>query len=104
MSLSRDAEKDITTSVVEPETPAVHGADSKGGRDLDAACFYLTEHRNVAHAVDLNALRRKIDWWIVPMAFLCYALQFIDKVLINVCFIFKQQICSVEVANIMIRN
>jgi hypothetical protein len=86
MSPSHDAEKDITTSVAEPETPAVRGPDSKGGRDLDTAYFYLTEHRNVAQVVDLNALRRKIDWWIVPMAFLCYTLQFIDKVLINVWF------------------
>lgn len=34
-------------------------------------------------AVDLGALRRKIDWHIVPLMFLCYTLQFLDKVILN---------------------
>ena len=36
--------------------------------------------------VNLQALRRKIDWRIVPIMFLCYTVQFLDKVNINVCF------------------
>lgn len=32
----------------------------------------------------LKALRRKIDWHIVPIMFCCYAMQLIDKVLLNV--------------------
>lgn len=34
--------------------------------------------------VDLAKLRRKIDWYIVPIMFLCYTMQFIDKVSLNV--------------------
>ena len=83
MTSPPEAEKNITTATVGPET-AVHSPNREDGKDLDLAYVYLTEHRNEAHSVDLNALRRKIDLWIVPMAFLCYTLQFIDKVLINV--------------------
>lgn len=35
--------------------------------------------------VDLKKLRRKVDWYIVPVMFLCYTVQFIDKVSLNVC-------------------
>ena len=83
MASPLEAEKNITTATVGPGT-AVRSPNREDGEDLDSAYFYLTEHRNEAHSVDLNALRRKIDLWIVPMAFLCYTLQFIDKVLINV--------------------
>jgi len=34
--------------------------------------------------VDLKKLRRKIDWYIVPIMFLCYTMQFVDKVSLNV--------------------
>ncbi len=55
-------------------------------RSVDAAWKYLDDHHATSHveALDLKALRRKIDWRIVPLAFLCYTMQFIDKVLINV--------------------
>lgn len=58
-------------------------------RAVDAAWKYLEEHHDAtAHhgeeAGELKALRRRIDWRIVPLAFLCYTMQFIDKVLINV--------------------
>lgn len=33
--------------------------------------------------VDDKTLYRKIDWHIMPLMFLCYLLQFLDKVLIN---------------------
>lgn len=33
--------------------------------------------------VDIKALRRKVDWHIVPIIFLCYTMQFIDKVSLN---------------------
>ena len=33
--------------------------------------------------VDIKALRRKVDWHIVPLMFLCYTMQFIDKVSLN---------------------
>lgn len=33
--------------------------------------------------IEIKAIYRKVDWQIVPLAFLCYFLQFLDKVLIN---------------------
>lgn len=59
-------------------------ADSSG-RDLDDAYKYLHSHSDAeTDAVDLKALRRKIDWHIIPIMFMCYVLQFVDKVVINV--------------------
>ncbi|KAK4120285.1 MFS general substrate transporter [Parathielavia appendiculata] len=60
-------------------------ADSASG-GLDTAWKYLDTHRDdVDHhePIDLTALRRKIDWHIVPLMFLCYTLQFLDKVILN---------------------
>ncbi|KAK4039472.1 major facilitator superfamily domain-containing protein [Parachaetomium inaequale] len=54
--------------------------------ELDSAWKYLDAHRDHAEAsepIDLAALRRKIDWHIVPLMFLCYTLQFLDKVILN---------------------
>lgn len=58
---------------------------STGG--VDTAWKYLDAHRDASDAagpIDLAALRRKIDWHIVPLMFLCYTLQFLDKVILNV--------------------
>jgi hypothetical protein len=58
------------------------------GRDLDQAYWYVQEpgsHKeDQASAIELKALRRKVDWWIVPIMFCCYTMQFIDKVSLNV--------------------
>ncbi|KAL9036728.1 MAG: hypothetical protein Q9214_006008 [Letrouitia sp. 1 TL-2023] len=56
------------------------------GRDLDQAYWYIhgSAHHGMENAaVDIKALRRKIDWWIVPIMFACYTMQFIDKVSLN---------------------
>lgn len=56
---------------------------------LDTAWKYLDQHRDDATgSIDITAVRRKIDWHIVPLMFLCYTLQFLDKVILNVrgCF------------------
>ena len=59
------------------------------GRDLDKAYWYVQEHDTSQWSVlELKALRRKIDWWIVPIMFCCYTMQFIDKVLLNVCSVY----------------
>ncbi|GAO16713.1 hypothetical protein UVI_02002590 [Ustilaginoidea virens] len=64
----------------------VHPAGSSSSSD-DAAGLrlFLNDHRDAAgvDAVDLNALRRRIDWHIVPLMFLCYTMQFLDKVILN---------------------
>lgn len=54
---------------------------------VDQAWDYLETHGDSSFtdgALSLKALRRKIDWRIVPLMFCCYTMQFIDKVLINV--------------------
>lgn len=55
--------------------------------DLDQAYWYMqhTENATEASPQELSRLRRKIDWWIVPIMFCCYTMQFIDKVSLNVC-------------------
>jgi len=50
---------------------------------LDKAAVYL--HNHGESEVNAKTLLRKIDWVILPLAFLCYAVQFIDKININVC-------------------
>lgn len=55
-------------------------------RDLDQAYKYLESKDEVAidaESINMKALRRKIDWHIVPIMFACYTMQFIDKVLLN---------------------
>ena len=52
----------------------------------DTAWKYLEIHDTVVHEDPrhLKVLRRRIDWRVLPLAFLCYTMQFLDKVLINV--------------------
>ncbi|KEY72298.1 hypothetical protein S7711_00986 [Stachybotrys chartarum IBT 7711] len=56
---------------------------SANDSDVDAAWQFLNKHRNAASDVNIDALRRKIDWRIVPLMFFCYTLQFLDKVILN---------------------
>ena len=42
------------------------------------------DHNANSATINLQASRRKIDWQIVPIMFLCYTMQFLDKVNINV--------------------
>jgi len=54
---------------------------------VDDAWTFLNMPRNAgadASAVDIQALRRKVDWHIVPLMFGCYTIQFLDKVVLNV--------------------
>lgn len=50
----------------------------------DEAVKYLDNHGSETSNVDLVALRRKIDWHLLPFMFCCYILQFLDKVMLNV--------------------
>ena len=67
--------------------PQLDGA-SEAATDRDQAFVYLefNDRGNNAEAGALysDALRRKIDWRIVPIMFACYTMQFLDKVLLNV--------------------
>ncbi|KFY32595.1 hypothetical protein V493_00064 [Pseudogymnoascus sp. VKM F-4281 (FW-2241)] len=72
-----------TTSIDGQSTnPPVIEASTES-KDLDQAYLYINHQSQADETVDLKALRRKIDWWIVPIMFACYTLQFIDKVVIN---------------------
>ncbi len=78
--------KIVTDAGAEPPFPNVVNQTAP---DLDQAFWYVQESSNrdapyPASASDLKALRRKIDWHIVPIMFCCYTMQFIDKVLLNV--------------------
>lgn len=70
-------------------------SESHVGRDkqedsnnMDKAWSFLKDNLDVDEAavaaVNMNALRRQIDWRIVPLMFLCYTMQFLDKVILNV--------------------
>ncbi|KAL8858714.1 MAG: hypothetical protein Q9178_004802 [Gyalolechia marmorata] len=54
-------------------------------RELDQAYWYVQDSSNAVEATsaELRRLRRKIDWWIVPIMFACYTMQFVDKVSLN---------------------
>ncbi|GJD03602.1 Major facilitator superfamily transporter [Colletotrichum higginsianum IMI 349063] len=61
-------------------------APSSNNNNVDAAWKFLNTHRDAGDgtaSVDIDALRRKIDWRIVPLMFLCYTMQFLDKVILN---------------------
>ena len=69
--------------------PSYTGTSGQKARDLDQAFWYVQESSigNDAYPTpigDSKALRRKIDWRIIPIMFCCYTMQFIDKVLLNV--------------------
>ena len=61
--------------------------------DLDQAYWYVEQpglHKDAKTTTEqLRRLRRKIDWRIVPIMVLCYTMQFIDKVSLNVRNLFK---------------
>ncbi|KAL8708412.1 MAG: hypothetical protein Q9220_006702 [cf. Caloplaca sp. 1 TL-2023] len=77
------------TSSSNTSSSPTHGAGDQfrgpHGHDLDQAYFYVQEGNNAVEATptELRALRRKVDFWIVPIMFCCYTMQFIDKVLLN---------------------
>lgn len=63
-------------------------AESMPGSDsnLDKAWDFIDHHRNpeALALIDIASVRNKVDWHIVSMMFLCYTMQFLDKVAINV--------------------
>lgn len=78
------SEKESAKDRTEVDEALTAPAAPSGG--LDAAWKYLENHRDADNKsqIDLAALRRRIDFRIVPLMFLCYTLQFLDKVILNV--------------------
>jgi len=90
MSSTPDKETAVAVAVDEKHTASspTPYSNINPGSDVDAAWTYLNTHRHAAHdkdsgPIDLAALRRKIDWHIVPLMFGCYTMQFLDKVILN---------------------
>lgn len=69
----------------EPQPSVVQASLAAGA--VDDAWSYLNRHHDESangDTVDINALRRRVDWRIVPLMFGCYTMQFLDKVILNV--------------------
>ena len=87
-----NSEKFVTeSSSPEGSSLSNHGSTEHAidGQNLDKAYWYMQSASATQDVVDstpaeLRRLRMKIDWWIVPIMFLCYTMQFLDKVLLNV--------------------
>ena len=93
------ASEKITSNTQVDSTSPENGSLSANGKgehapyaqDLDQAYWYVHDKENATSGLDaaaatpqeLRRLRRKIDWWIVPIMFCCYTMQFIDKVILN---------------------
>jgi len=54
--------------------------------EVDNAWGYLDHHRDadLLNPVDIDKLRKKIDWRIIPVMFCAYTIQFLDKIILNV--------------------
>mgnify|MGYP001168577137 CR=1 FL=1 len=56
--------------------------------DADHALKFLAKSGSndepVFDQTRLKALRRRVDWQIIPLFFLCYTMSFLDKVILNV--------------------
>lgn len=78
----------VPTNVAVNPTPSNEDEYKAGSANsgVDKAWEFLNDNRDTgaAEAIDINVLRRKIDWRIVPLMFLCYTMQFLDKVILNV--------------------
>ena len=89
-------EKKAKINIIQPEldtnrAPASpqYGKDQSAvPRHLDDAYWFVQEAGSQKHHQasprELKAVRTKVDWRIVPIMFLCYTMQFLDKVLLNV--------------------
>jgi len=62
-------------------------ADTTISSDVDQAYHFLAHTASQDdgfESIRMNGLRRKVDWRIVPLMFLVYTMNLIDKVALNV--------------------
>jgi MFS family permease len=76
------------SSAAAPANHAGREGTSTSDASVDQAWKFLNENRDAADetdtsSIDMTALRRKIDFRVVPLMFLCYTMQFLDKVILN---------------------
>jgi len=68
--------------------PSASSIDSTS--DLDKAYNFIQNVVTVGNldtdSVDIKAIRRRVDFRLIPIMLLCYVMQTLDKVNINVCF------------------
>ncbi|OAL71791.1 MFS transporter [Trichophyton violaceum] len=83
---SEDSEKSPVEQKtgLDKEMPVTSGAS----RDLDQAYRFLQQYGESgesaqASAAELKRIRWKVDLYIIPIMFVCYTMQFIDKVSLN---------------------
>lgn len=57
--------------------------EAKGERDLDEAYKFLVNHAETPSNIDIKRITRKVDWRIVPIMFLIYLFNLLDKVSLN---------------------
>jgi hypothetical protein len=74
------------TSNVTPKEEKAKLSLNASSTSLDKAAVYLHNYGQLPDegSVSVNTLLHKVDWRIMPLAFVCYAAQFIDKINLNV--------------------
>ena len=85
--MSADTDTKPESMYQSQEIVASESSKSPSLEDPDQAYSFLTKigASNAALSeTSFVALQRKVDWRIVPIMFLCYTMQFIDKVSLNV--------------------
>lgn len=89
----RDSDPSKDAAPKGPQSPtapdAAHDDDSPHapGASVDDVLHYMQAHSSLharAAAVDVRALRKRVDKRIVPIMFLCYTAHFVDRSLLNV--------------------
>lgn len=84
--MSSGKEQNIEES---PASPSAYWT-TPNGRARDDALDYLEKHKDDTNAslgldpVYMRRLRRKIDFYVIPFLLLCYIMNFLDKILLNV--------------------
>lgn len=77
-------EKTANSSVSPPSTSSTESIS-----DLDKAYNFIQNVNNAGDidtdSVDIKAIRRRVDFRLIPIMLLCYIMQTLDKVNINVC-------------------
>ena len=77
---------DVSRRNIEPYLETTKLGQKQSSESLDKAALYLHNHAQSfgERSVNSRELLHKIDWKIIPIAFACYTMQFLDRANINV--------------------
>ena len=83
-----DSAKPWSSDFVKPIEKTAGFSVNMSSTSLDKAAVYLHNRSQLSKDESINpkTLLRKIDWRLMPLAFACTTVQFIDKFAINVRF------------------